>query len=209
MELLLSIILVSAAYVGLGRAVGRKLGNTSSNRQVLSWAYGGSVGFVLSCWLAYTLGGWVFRFPLLFITVFIGSGWLAGLRRRLGWVAAPLRGWAALHSWSTLPSAAVLALCWGIGLGDKPLYGDDTAAVDISEDFHLSDDRSWTLTFYQRNGLFEAKMGQTRLAAYEQEYWRPEWWNEVTWVYFDAQAGNTTVHRCCGASPTVISYRTQ
>ncbi|RTQ45382.1 hypothetical protein EJV47_24895 [Hymenobacter gummosus] len=209
MEVLLIAFLILTLYVGLIWVTARVLPAAEASRQWLAGAYWSSTAFVLVCWLAYVLFGWVLQFPTLFITAFISSGVLAGVRSRLDWVPARHSGWMALHCWGCLPVA--LGLWWALAIRYEPVYRDGSVAVEVSKDFTLSDEETWTLTFHQnRTALFEVETGRARVAVYDQQvYWQPEWWREVYRISLDPGAGRATLHRCCGKTEMTISYHAQ
>lgn len=209
MEILLLLLVLLAAYIGLIRIGARGL-RAPGCRPWVAWAYWGSLGFVLLCWLTYTFGGWIPRFPILFIVVFVGSGWLAGVRARLGAVSAGLGGWLTVHSWCCLPVALLLALGWVLVIRYEPVYRDDNMAVVVSDDTGLrSNDQSWKLTFYQnRSELFEVELGRTSTYSHQgRELWRDEWWRDVRAVSLDTHTQTVTIRKCCGQQPLTLNYQ--
>lgn len=212
LKVLLAILLVLTAYFGLMRVLAGVLRTNEFSQHCLAWAYWGGSSLVLACWLAYTCGGWIPRFPVLFIVAFVGSGWLAGVRARLGVASAGLRTWLMVHSWCCLPAALLLALGWAFVIDYEPVYRDDSMAVELADDTPLfSDDRAWKLTFYQsRSELFEVALGETRthvIPGPGPEFWREEWWRDVEAVTPDAQAQTVTIRKCCGQLPLRLKYQ--
>lgn len=209
LEVLLAILLVLAAYFGLMRVFAGVLRTTEFGQQWVKWAYWGGSSLVLACWLAYTLGGWTPRFPGLFIVVFVGSGWLAGVRARLGVASEGLRTWLTMHSRACLPLALLQTLGWAFIIDYEPVYRDDEVAVELADITMFSNHRSWKLTFYQsRSTLFEVALGETRTYVTQgPEFWDKEWWRDVEAVTPDAQAQTITIRKCCGQPPLMLKYQ--
>jgi hypothetical protein len=204
--MLLTAILLQLIYIGLIWGVVCVLPATETSRRLMQWGYWSSVGFVFCCWLAYALSGWLIRFPTFFIVIFIGSGWLAGVRQRLGLVEPHLNGWAALHRWVCLPFALVIAQWWFAYHWYKPAYHDNNVTVGVTEDFVLSSTN--TLVFLRnRNALFEVETG--RIGNYFPDgnvYWRRDWWGSVRAVTVDMQARTVTICKP-GQRPITLSFQ--
>lgn len=210
LKVLLATLLVLTAYFGLMRIVASDLRANEFGHRWLGWAYWGGSSLVPACWLAYTFGDWIPRFPALVIVAFIGSGWLAGVRARLGVASAGLHTWLLVHSWLCLPTALLLTLGWAFFIRYAPVYRDDEVAVELADDTSLlSNDRTWKLTFYQsRSTLFEVALGETRTYVTQgPEFWREEWWRDVEAVVPNVQARTVTIRKCCGQPPLTLQYQ--
>jgi hypothetical protein len=197
-----------AVYIGLIRGTARLLAATQASRLVLRWAHWGSVGFVLGCGLACGLGGWLIRYPGVFMAVFIGSGWLAGVRMLRGGVPGSRNVWAAWQSWGTLPAALLIALGWLLLVRFDPVYRRGNVTVKVVRHFTLSDKRYFALVFYRdQTPWFEEAVGQVAdFCPDGNGYWYDEWWSVVYNVTYDTPARTVTIYRY-GSQPVTLSFQ--
>lgn len=203
---LLMLLWPLVVYFGLLRIAGSVLPATDASRRWLRYAYRSCLATVLGYWLAYVLGGCIIRFTTLFWVLLVVSGWLAAARAQLGGLPPSLGGRLRLHGWAGLPLALLVGACWMGFTSYTPVYRDQNASVELTENFTLSDTPSWTITFYQRNALFEVAAGRVQCYGFVPGgLMAHEAWRDVRSVVLDSRNRTATVSWYSG-EPVTLAY---
>lgn len=184
-------LLLCAAYValigGLPRVLPRML--PEEVFPLLRWLHWGASVVCLLALVApaLTQGNWTFRSLSLFCEVLLGSGLLAGVRRRLQVTGRP-----ALATTQAVLVGLVAPLLLGFGLDSTSsdvAYNDGNYTVMVKEGFTFMDDPAPpSVELYRaRLGLFDEYLGHiARTGTDERASDLKAWWQKISAVSFEA-----------------------
>jgi hypothetical protein len=200
----LGLVCAVTLYLFLGKALPPLL-KAETTQRPLGWAHAVSGTCILATLLVSWGNGWSIRCPVLFCTVLIGSGLVAGLRTQL-LLATGKAGYLARVQFRLTPLLLPVLALWVGWSSSDVVYHDAEVSVEVIENTGMFSEITTTwITLYQtRYFFFEERLTSFTTAGaplLQEQVATKERWTTVSSVTLNPTLRQGVIHYYWGHLP--------